>query len=84
MDYDKNVDALLDEMGRMRAAIIVAEAQRDVATKERELVETQIMTGATALSNILALTVGKTYVSVDDIRRAIFGDPLKIDGTFGG
>lgn len=82
--YQKRIDDLLDEINRMRMNVIMVEAQRDVAVKERELIEDQVFTGAQALTKVLQLCEGKSYVAVNDIRRAIFGNPLRMDGTFGG
>lgn len=76
-DYDKNMDNLLDALNRRNDQLVLCEAELAPAKRQLE-------TAAMTLTRILAAIEGKTLIKTDDVRRAIFGDPLKMDGTFGG
>lgn len=81
-EHTERIDALLDEIINMRSKMFETEAERDILKTELDAASRGCTTGAEALIRILALCEDRTYVSVNDIRGAIFGNPLPADGTF--
>lgn len=72
-EYVNRVDALLDELQRRTEQLMLNEAETDLLKLDLAVAQRGASTGATALTRILDLMQGRNYVSVEDVRRAIFG-----------
>lgn len=74
-EHTERVDAVMDAYSRLRDQLSMAETELALVKNDLTVAERGSSTGAVALTRILALCHGRNYVSVADVKNAIFGHP---------